>query len=112
MAYLFKQLGQLRPADTNPASVYSPAAGVVVGIAREIYVTNVTALVSTYSIYFDSDGTTYSEDTAIFLENAIAANQTIQIDCKIYLDDASANLAVATGIADSVNFTVFGQELT
>jgi len=55
-----KQLGQLRPADTNAASLYTPGNNVT-AIIKAIYVCNTTGNTPSYRIFVDDDGTTGGE---------------------------------------------------
>ena len=111
MALQEKQLGQLRPANTTAASIYSPGSGVT-AIIRNITVTNVTNVATQFSLFHDDDGTTYDETTALFFEVDIPKKTTVQITAFTAMNDASGNLAVKTETADSLNFTVYGAEAT
>ncbi|KKL05587.1 hypothetical protein LCGC14_2604560, partial [marine sediment metagenome] len=53
-----KQLGQLRPANTTAASIYSPAAGVIAEI-HTIFIANNTNGAIAARLFHDDDGTTY-----------------------------------------------------
>jgi len=110
MALQEKQLGQLRPANTTAASIYSPGAGVT-AIIRNITVCNLTGLATEFSIFHDDNGTTYDETTALFYTVRIEKNQTIQLTAYAAMSDASGNLAVKTETASAINFTVYGAEV-
>lgn len=103
-----KQLGQLAPADTNAASLFSPSVRTVV---RQIIVCNTTAVAATFRIFIDNDGTTYSVATALFYDVTINGNTTVSINGYYPMDDANGNLAVRTGTANALTFTAFGAEL-
>ena len=111
MALQEKQLGQLRPANTSAASIYSPGAGVT-AIIRNITVTNLTGLAVNFSIYHDDDGTTYDETTALFFTVRIEKNQTIPLTAYAAMNNSAGNLAVQSSTADALNFTVYGAEAT
>ena len=111
MALQEKQLGQLRPANTTAASIYSPGAGVT-AIIRNITVTNLTGLAVEFSIFHDDDGTTYDETTALFFTVRIEKNQTIQLTAYAAMSNSAGNLAVKTETASALNFTVYGAEAT
>ena len=107
----FKQLGQARPADTNAVSIYSPPANNT-SIITTINVANTTAIDATYRLFHDSNGTTYDETTALAFDVTVSAN-TVQVhDYIIGMNDTTGNLAVRTGTANAVTFTVYGQEIT
>lgn len=110
MAYAFKQLGQLRPGDTDPASLVSPAENSTVTV-RQIFVANTTGSAATFRIFVDDDGSTYDQGTALYYDVGIAANATERIDCFIHMDNADGNLGVRSNTANALTFTAFGQIL-
>jgi len=108
-----KILGQSRPTNTSAASIYSPDTAIKVANISGILIANVTALVATFRIFMDNDGTTFDETTAIFFDTPIAANSTIlvEFDAKpLTLNSSSANVGVASGTASAITFTVYGEE--
>jgi len=106
-----KQLGQLRPANTTAASLYSPVANVT-GIIKTLHVCNTTASSAKFSIYSDDNGTTYDESTALFFDVLLAANTTVQISMFVAMDNEAGNFAVQTDTASAITFTLFGAETT
>lgn len=106
-----KQLGQLRPADTNAASIYSPATGVT-WVAKSIVVCNTTGSAATFYLYHDEDGTTYSEATALFWNVSVAAAESKTYTFLVTGSNSSGNLAVKSGTADALTFTLYGAEIT
>jgi len=106
-----KQLGQLRPADTNAASIYSPGADTT-GIIKTIFVANTTGVARTFRIFLDDDGSTYDETTTLFYDVTVARNGTEIIDSFIPMNNSAGNLAVQSGTASALNFTVMGAEIT
>lgn len=103
-------LGQLRPADTNPASIYSPVPGRI-GVIRHLVVCNTSGVAATYRVFLDDDGTTYNESTAIFWDNAIGANATVLTIAQGWaMRNDAGNLAVRSSAANALTFTVFGVE--
>lgn len=106
-----KQLGQLRPANTTAASLYSPGANVT-GIAKNLIVCNLTAIEATFRVFVDDDGTTFDETTALFFDVPLLGNTTVLIDMYAAMNNPAGNLAVQTGTASALNFTLFGAELT
>jgi len=106
-----KQLGQLRPANTTAASLYSPGAGVT-AIVKSVWICNTTASPVTFRIFADDDGTTYDETTALFWDVTVEGNTTIELDTFMALNDATGNLAVRTSVASALTFTAFGAEVS
>ena len=105
-----KQLGQLRPANTTAASLYSPGASTQ-AIIKNIVVCNQTANNETFRIFHDDNGTTYDETTALFFDVAIVANTTVSIDSAVLMNDSTGNLAVRTSTASALTFTAYGAEI-
>lgn len=106
-----KQLGQLRPGDTNPASIYTPAAGVTAHI-RNVVVCNNTGAAATFRLHHDEDGTTYDVTTALYYDVSVAANTTYVHEPLIFMATEGGNLAVQSGTANALTFTVYGAEET
>lgn len=103
------QLGQLRPADTNAASVYAPADGVQAKVAQ-IIICNTTGGAAAYRIFHDDDGSTYDQTTALFYDVSLAANTSEVLDMEIEMTASGGNLAVRTDTNDALTFTVYGEE--
>lgn len=104
-----KILGQLRPSDTNAASIVNPTK---FSLVSGIMICNTTSSASTYRIFLDDDGSTYDADTALFYDIPIDANSTdmLEWDDPLPLNNSSANLAVRSGTSNALNFTVYGKE--
>lgn len=111
MAIQEKQLGQLRPANTTAASLYSPGASTTT-IIKSIVVANTSGAAAEFRIFLDDDGTTYDETTAHYWDIAIAADTTVQIDTFWAMNDANGNLAVRTDTNSAITFTCYGAEVT
>lgn len=105
-----KQLGQLRPANTTAASLYSPGANVT-GIAKNLVICNTTTSTAKFRVFADDAGTTYDETTALFWDVPILGGQTVQVDMFTPLDDSTGNFAVRTDTNDALTFTLFGAEV-
>jgi len=110
MSQNMKQLGQLRPVNTTPASIYSPASSTRT-IVKSIIVCNVTGDPALYRIFHDDDGTTYDEDSALFWDIPIAANSTHTIEINLMANNSAGNVAVRTDTANAINFTLYGSEV-
>ena len=111
MALQEKQLGQLRPANTTAASLYSPGASTTT-IAYTLVVCNTSAASAKYRIFHDDDGTPYYETTALFWDIPIATDTTDTIEIKISANDANGNIAVRTDTNSALTFTLYGAEIT
>ena len=111
MALQEKQLGQLRPANTTAASLYSPGASTTT-IIKTIVICNTTSASAKYRIFLDDDGTTYDQTTAAFYDVAIGANSTDHVDTYYAMNNSAGNLAVRTDTNDALTFTCFGVEIT
>ena len=103
-----KILGQLRPANTTAASLYSPATGFV-AVVTHVVVCNTTSGAVTFRVFVDSDGTTYDETTALYFDVALAANVTTPLELNVPLNE-DGNLAVRTSSGSAINFTAWGLE--
>lgn len=111
MAHTVKQLGQLRPANTTAASLYSPAANTQT-IIHNIIICNTSGASVKYRLFVDNDGMFYDETTAVAWDITLAADSTDAFEVKITMNNANGNLAVRTSIANAINFTCNGEEFT
>lgn len=75
-----------------------------------VLVCNTTANSHDFRIFLDNDGTTYDETTALFFDEALAANTTREIEGDWWMGNSSGNLAVRTDTNSAFTFTVFGAE--
>lgn len=107
------QLGQLRPADTTAASIFSPDANIT-QIGKFIVVCNLTASIVKYRIFHDVDGSTFDETTALHFDVPIAPNATQIIEFPgpgLAGDDPAGNVGVRTSVGNALNFTLYGAEI-
>ena len=105
-----KVLAQLRPADTNAASLYSPPDNTTTEFTK-LVICNQTVSTATFRVFLDDDGTTYDQTTALFYDQSISANLTWIQDLEGWgMNDTAGNLAVRTGTNDALTFTLFGKE--
>jgi hypothetical protein len=104
-----KQLGQLRPANTTAASLFSPIAPAII---KNIVICNNTASAAAFRLFVDDDGSTYDESTALFYDALIQGNETVQIDAFIPMNNSAGTIAVRTDTGDALTFTAFGAEVT
>ncbi len=108
MALRGKQLGQLRPADTTAASLFSPDTNQQAEIVW-LVVCNTTGTAADYSVFLDNNGTTYDETTAHYFAKSLAANDTLNIEVHWLMDDPTGNLGVKTGTNNALTFTAYGE---
>lgn len=106
-----KQLGQLRPANTTAASLYSPPA-LTIAVIKNLVVSNTTALIANFRVFVDDDGTTYDQSTALFYDVAISGNDTVEVLGFMAMNNSSGNIAVRTDTSSALTFTLFGAEIT
>lgn len=109
MTVLGAILAQSRPADTTAVSAYSPPNSTRTQIMRML-VCNTTAASHDFRIFLDNDGTTFDETTALFFDEALAANTTREIEGDWWMDNSSGNLAVRTDTNSAFTFSIFGAE--
>jgi hypothetical protein len=106
----WKILGQLRPANTTAASLFSPTLGKEYRI-DVIYVCETAGNTPTYRIFFDDNGSTYDQTTAIAYNLALTANQSKRVEGPFYMNDGAGNIGVRTSAANEITFTAFGEEV-
>lgn len=110
-----KQLGQIRPADTTAASIYSPGADDETRVFS-VVVCNTTGSPVRYRLFHDEDGTTYDQTTALHYDVALPANTTDVVtfgdgdNGGIWMNDSSGNIAGRTSVASAITFTAYGEE--
>lgn len=105
MALTYSQLAQARENSTNAVSVYSPSSGETV--QAFIKIANTTAAAVAVRVFHDDNGTTYDESTAIVWDVEVDTGQILEID-KIFMDDATGNLAYRSASANALTATVYG----
>ena len=106
-----KQLGQLRPANTTAASLYSPGASTT-WAAKTLTICNTSGALAKARIFHDEDGTTYDETTALFWDIEIQADETAIIDSFLAGSNAAGNVAVRTDTGNALTFTLYGSEIS
>ena len=108
-----KQLAQVRPANTTAVSAYSPDPSIKTEVLM-IMVCNTTGSSATFRLFHDVDGTTYDETTALYWDNSVNANASVQISYEegsgLWLNNAAGNVAVRSGTGSALTFTLYGKE--
>ena len=105
------QLGQLRPANTNAAAIYTPRS-VVTGYITHVIISNSGVGAVTYRLFHDKDGTTYDQTTQLVWDEsiAVAGSKLISYGDRGICIRYGGNFAVATGTANDLTFTAYGYE--
>ena len=106
------QIAQNRPSGTSAVTAISATQNLIEITA--IYVANTTGSAVDYYIFHDDDGTTYSQDTALYYNVSVPANSTVKIASEtlnggIGLKPGSGgSIGIQTDTADALNFTFYG----
>lgn len=110
-----KFLGQISSitdiTDPNGKVLYVPPTNNTNAIIKSIFICNTTSLSVTYSIHAELNGTSATSTNALFFNQVIRGNETVQLDTFISFLGTSNNLIVKTNEAGLV-FSAFGGELT
>lgn len=110
MAFGYKILGQVAPADTNAADLYTVPASTEV-IISTIAVANVSSSDVTYTIYVREAGAAAADSNKLVGGATASANSTVTVSVGITLS-ATDVVSVQTGTADAITFHAFGTEVT
>lgn len=111
---LDRQLGQVRPVDSTPISIFQPRqyrSGLAGAEIISVVIVNTSASTANFSMFLDDDGTVYDESTALFWEVPVGASSTIPIDVNLKMNNSEGNLAVKSSAGNALTFTIFGSEL-
>lgn len=106
------QLGQAQNGTSNVAvSLYSPAEGTKADV-ETINIASVTSAATTFSLYHDADGTTYSTTTALAYKTPISGYEhiLIEFDNLLYMDNALGNIAIEGSTTACITVTAYGKE--
>jgi len=104
---MIRQLGQLRPASTVAASVFTPAVAAPYTVSL-INICNVSTADVVVSVFHDVDGVTYDQSTAILYTHTLSAGGMLQIEGNIADYRAAGNIGVQSSVANAATFTVYG----
>jgi hypothetical protein len=105
-----KQLGQGFPADTNNLTIYTVPAGTTT-VVQAIDICNTSSASRLARVFLVPNGGAAGVSNALFYDVAIGGNMTVSWSGPQYLD-AGALIVVRTDGANSLAFTVSGQELS
>jgi len=102
------QLAQVRPTDTANLLLFVPVRGH--RYRCKVIVANVDGSASTYRVFHDDDGTTYSEATALAWDRSCGAGIVDEIPetGEIYMDNAAGAIAVRSSTGSALTFTLYG----
>lgn len=110
MPQTHKILGQVAPADTNNANLYTAGAGVQ-AIVSTISVCNLTGSAATFRIACRPAAATIANQHWLAYDVSLGANDSITLTLGITLA-ATDVLTVRSGTANALAFSAFGVEIT
>ncbi len=110
MAFGYKVLGQVAPANTSITTAYTVPVGTT-AILSSIAIANVTATTAIYEIYVRINGAAASISNALVFDASSAANSITLIQGGITLS-AGDIISVQTATANAITFHIFGTEVT
>jgi|TARA_R110000824_G_scaffold14736_1_gene62532 hypothetical protein len=103
------QLAQVRPANTNAATVYTSGRSVEI---TKIILCETSGSSCTFRIFHDNDGTTYDQTTALYYDVALAANTTLVISTEVLGAGLSVYktgaIGFRTSVANTPTITIYG----
>ena len=105
---IYRLLAQARPAGTAAVSGYAKPTKQLITITH-IVICNTTALSANCSLFFDSDGTTYDQTTALVYAQPIGANGTTIFDITFTMEVDGGNIGIQTGTGSALTFNIFGK---
>lgn len=110
MAFGYKVLGQVRPANTSNANAYTVPSGKE-AIISNIAVANTTANDALFEVYVRINEAAAAAGNAFVFDATVAKNSTTMIQGGITLS-AGDIITVQSGTGDAVTFHIFGTEVT
>ena len=110
MPTTYKVLGQVAPADTNNANLYTVPASTQ-AVVSTISVTNDTTTSATFRIYVRVAGAAAGAVNTLFLDTPLAGNTTALFTVGLTLG-AGDIITVQNGAANAITFQAFGSEVT
>lgn len=105
----YKFMNRLRPSTTAPELLFSPDQGNE-WVAKLLYVVNLDNKERTFSIYYDHNGSTTDETTAIAFESVIEANTSQPIELDLPLRNSDGGIYVEIDQANDINFQLMGDQ--
>lgn len=105
-----KVLGQVAPADTNNANIYTAGSGVQ-AIVSTISVANLTSSAAAFRIAVRPAGASVSNQHWIAYDVPLGANDSVNLTLGITLAPTDV-LTVRSNTANALAFSAFGVEIT
>lgn len=114
--------GQSRPSGTSPVTLVDNANAPKPLVDRrlerlqsftitQIFICNTTSAPASYRLFFDADGVTYDETTALLWDIDVPAGKADLIETEIALNSENASIGVRSSVADALTFTAFGRKV-
>jgi hypothetical protein len=110
MATTYKVLGQVSPANTSNADLYT-APSATQTIVSTLAVANVGGIGATAKIFVRQSGATAAASNAIAFDAPISSNSTVTLTLGITLDEGDV-LTVQSSVANTLTFHAFGSEIS
>lgn len=102
-------LSQLRPANINAASAFTASVPTEV---TAIYVANTTGAAVSCRIFHDDDGSTFNQDTALYYDVSVPANETLVLLSAVINGGISVQpggqIGVRSASGNALNFSIYG----
>lgn len=103
------RLAVLRPADTNPATIFTASLNTEI---TKIFVANVTNGALTFRLFHGLAGDSYDQDNALYYDVSVAANTTMVLEGMTpnggIMMQPDETLGVRSSSGDGLNFSVYG----
>lgn len=109
MATTYKILGQVSPADTNNADLYTVGSGKQ-GVSSTLVITNVNAAAASASIWIRKAGAAASNANCLLNAGSIPVNDLKGLTIGITLG-ATDVVTVKSSVANALTFHLFGSEV-
>ena len=102
-------LAQARENSTNAVSVHSPPLSHRDRI-ETIILCNTSGSSATFRLFFDANGTTYDETTALYWDTSLAANSSLTLEYArgLYMAEDTANIAYRSSVANAITISLWG----
>lgn len=105
---IYRLLAQARPAGTTAVSGYAKPTKKLITVTH-IVVVNTTGASANCSLFFDDDGTTYDQTTALVYAMPIGANGTTIFEIPFTMETDGGNIGIQTGTGSALTFNIFGK---
>lgn len=109
MATTYKILGQVQPADTNNADLYTVPNSTST-VVSTIVLTNTTASIANCRLFARKNGEAASTANALVYDGSVPGNDFKAITLGITLGQGDI-LTVRSDVADALTFQAFGSEV-